>query len=312
MTASDMNTTDRRDPAEIEREIRSTQAEMSRTVDKIGDQLTPRNLINGLLDKADEKGIDAQYVVDGARRNPLALAMIALGGIWLVSDSDAKAPSIKMPNFGKGASGAKSSESPAWDDHHRGYIEHMSRIERQPEEDDISFRRRRDLARSNYLMVEQRHDEDEGGWRQRLDDATEALRQRRHDFMDKAGSFGSSARDSAGSMAGKTGDFYQSSPLVGGIVAALAGALAGAAAPVTRTEEEQLGKLGASALDAATEKAHQLGDIAREKKDQLVEKADQSLKPGETAGQESGQSGEGGQSDQSNEQMSTRQPTPAF
>ena len=38
----------------------------------------------------------------------------------------------------------------------------------------------------------------------------------------------------------------------------------------------------------------------------LVEKADQSLKPGE------GQSPTGGQSDQSNEQMSTPQPSPAF
>lgn len=312
MTASDMNTTDQRNPAEIEREIRSTQAEMSRTVDQIGDQLTPRNLINGLLDKADQKGIDAQYLVDGARRNPLALAMIALGGIWLVSDSDAKAPSLKMPSFGggsndRGSSSKSSTGASAWDDHHRGYIEHMSRVERQPEEDDMSYRRRRDLARSNYLMIEQRHDEDEGGWRQRLDEATEALRQRRHDFMEKAGSIGSSARDSAGSMAGKTGDLYQSSPLVGGIVAALVGALAGAAAPVTRTEEEQLGKLGADALDAATEKAHQLGDLAREKKDQLVEKADESLKPAGNAGQDSG-----GQSDQSNEQMTARQPTPAF
>ena len=59
------------DPAKIERDIRRTQDDMSRTVDKIGDQLTPRNLLNGLLDKADENGIDARYLVDGARRNPL-------------------------------------------------------------------------------------------------------------------------------------------------------------------------------------------------------------------------------------------------
>ena len=68
--------TSHRDPAEIEREIRQTQAEMSRTVDRLGDQLTPRNLLNGLLDKADENGIDARYLVDGARRNPIALALI--------------------------------------------------------------------------------------------------------------------------------------------------------------------------------------------------------------------------------------------
>jgi hypothetical protein len=48
-----MNTTDTRDPADIEAEIRRTQEDMSRTVGRIGDQFTPRNIINGLLDKAE-------------------------------------------------------------------------------------------------------------------------------------------------------------------------------------------------------------------------------------------------------------------
>src|SRR3546814_9564052 len=78
---------DTRNPAEIEQEIERTQDEMSRTVDRIGDQLTPRNLLNSLLDKAEENDIDARYIVDGARRNPLALGLIAAGGIWLLSRS---------------------------------------------------------------------------------------------------------------------------------------------------------------------------------------------------------------------------------
>ncbi len=277
MTASD-TTSDQRDPAEIEREIRHTQEEMSRTVDQLGDKLTARNLLGGLLDKADAKGVDPQYLIDTARRNPLALAMVAIGGIWLVSGSDARLSSLK-PSGRAGGSNPGFGGSSAWDDHHRGYVEHMSRVERLPEEDDAAFRRRRDLARSNYLMIEQGHDEDESGFRKRLDEATEALRQRRHDLMEKAGEWGSSARDTAGSAVGKTGQLYDSNPLVGGVVAALLGALAGAAAPITRTEEEQLGQLGARALDAASEKASELGDIAREKKDELVEKADQALKP---------------------------------
>ncbi len=59
--------------------------------------------------------------------------------------------------------------------------------------------------------------------------------------------------------------------MVGGAIAALAGAIAGAALPATRTEEEQFGSLGAKALDAATGKAHELGDMAMEKKDMVVE-----------------------------------------
>src|SRR3546814_20654988 len=71
---------DTRNPAEIEQEIERTQDEMSRTVDRIGDQLTPRNLLNSLLDKAEENDITECSIVDGARRNPLDLGRIAAGG----------------------------------------------------------------------------------------------------------------------------------------------------------------------------------------------------------------------------------------
>ena len=87
------------DPEAIERDIRRTQEDMSRTVDKIGDQLTVKNVFNALLDKADESGVDAHYLVDGARRNPMALGLIAAGLIWLVSEKDSRFPSI--PTRGK-------------------------------------------------------------------------------------------------------------------------------------------------------------------------------------------------------------------
>ena len=72
------------DPAAIEQNIRRTQDEMSKTVDKLGNQLSAKNLFNAMLDKADENGVDAQYLVEGARRNPMALGLIAAGAIWLV------------------------------------------------------------------------------------------------------------------------------------------------------------------------------------------------------------------------------------
>lgn len=266
--------TDTRDPADIEREIRQTQEEMSRTVDQIEGQFTPRNLINALLEKADEKGIDARYAVDTARRNPLALAMISLGGIWLVSDSDAKVSSLKPSGLGQSA---KNKDMSGWDAHHRGYVDHMSRCEPQENEDAAAFRRRRDLSRANYLMIEQGHDEDESSFRQRLDHATESLRERRDSMMDQTREWGRGAAGSARNVANQTEELYQSNPLAGGVIAGLIGALAGALAPVTRTEEQQIGKLGARALDLADEKSHELGGLARDKKDELVEKADHSL-----------------------------------
>lgn len=40
---------------------------MSPTVDKLGDQLTVKNVFNALLDKADENGIDAHYLLEAAK-----------------------------------------------------------------------------------------------------------------------------------------------------------------------------------------------------------------------------------------------------
>lgn len=261
-----------RDPAEIEREIRNTQDEMSQTVDQIGAKLTPRNVINALLDEAEEKGIDARFLLDGARSNPLALGMIAIGGIWLASDSDARLSSLTPPMFKHG------SGSDPHDDH-RAYLEHMSRYEPQPGEEPAAYRRRRDQARANYFLLEQRHDEDETSFRDRLDQATEKLRERRDSFLESARHLGKSAGHTAQGAAYRTMEAYVSHPMVGGLVAALAGALAGSLAPVTRTEEEEVGKLGSRALDAVKEEARDLADGVREKKEELVHNAEAKLDP---------------------------------
>ena len=86
------------DPAAIEQDIRRTQEDMSRTVDKIGNQLTMRNLFDALLDKADENDVDARYLLDGARRNPIALGLIAaaLTFIYRIS-SLSRAEPVSIP-----------------------------------------------------------------------------------------------------------------------------------------------------------------------------------------------------------------------
>lgn len=98
---------------------------MSRTVDQIGDQLTPKRLFNALLDKADQSGVDTNYLIEGARRNPMALGLIAAGAIWLVSDKDSKFPT--MPK-GKAKNGGAAFEDDGseHDVHHRDYVSHMS------------------------------------------------------------------------------------------------------------------------------------------------------------------------------------------
>jgi len=52
---------------------------------------------------------------------------------------------------------------------------------------------------------------------------------------------------------------------------------------VTRTESEQLGKLGSKVLDRAEDTARQAGELAREKKDEIVEKVDHQVSEGGTS-----------------------------
>ncbi len=295
-------TTDQRSPEEIERDIRDTQAEMSRTVQQIEGELTPRNIIDAMLDKAGQKGVDSDYLMDAARRNPLALGMIAIGGLWLVSDADARpsAMGLKMPRS-SGKSGDSSDTGntvsyAGWQPEHRSYVEHMSRCERQPDEDDQTYRRRRDHTRASYFMLEQGHDEDEGSFRKRLDDATERMRQSREKMGNRAQALSGATRDRSRQAMDDARGFYFDNPLISGLAAAFVGAVAGSALPASRTEEEYVGRFGEQALNAAGAKARQAGDKARHKKDDMLDRMDDRMgggsaqmtqqdQPGQQAGQ---------------------------
>jgi hypothetical protein len=264
---TDATTATAQDTAAIERDIRRTQDEMSRTVDRIGDQLTPRNLLNALLDKAEDNQIDARYLLDGARRNPLALAMIAGGAIWLISDNDAKLPKLRSHSTAADAH---------HDPYHRDYMSHMERVERQPNEDELAYQQRREVARANYFMIERRHDEDHHSFRRRLDDAAERFREKRHGWADSTRQTGGSIRDGGSAVASRAREAYASDPLIGGLLAAAVGAIAGTALPLTRTEEEKLSGAGEMAREKIGEQKDRLVSAAREKKDELVEEAEQS------------------------------------
>lgn len=264
------------DPAAIERDIQRTQEQMSRTVDQIGDQLTPRNLLNALLDQADSNNIDARKLLDGARRNPIALAMIAGGAIWLASDADAKLPSLgSTDNAGQ----------PNLDHHHRDYVSHMERVEMRDGEEPSSYQRRRDLARSNYFMVERGHEEDETSFRQRLDDVADKFREKRHAWSDRASEAGDAVADSGEAALDRTKAIYAANPLVGGLAAAAVGALFGSLLPITEPEETALAGLGQKAREFASEQKDNLVEAARDHKDQLVSSAEELVQGGDPAAQ---------------------------
>ena len=275
------------DPAAIEQDIRRTQDEMSQTVGKLGDQLTMKNLFNALLDKADENGVDANYLVDGARRNPIALGLIATGAIWLVSDKSSRFPSMSSSRKSADKAGDEF-DLEGRDIHHRDYVSHMSSLEMRDGEDPMAYQRRRDIHRASFLMCEPKPNEDESSFRQRLDDLTDKFREKRRAWSDSISNAGSSASHSGQQIAGtaqrtasraasRAQHLYDGNPLIGGILAAAVGAAVGAGVPISRKEQETLGDLGAEARDMVSEQKQQLTSKAMEKKDELLEQADQKL-----------------------------------
>jgi len=267
------DTTDQRSPEEIERDIPATQAEMNQTVRQIENEFTPRNIIDAMLDKAGQNGVDSSYLIDTARRNPLALGMIAIGGLWLVSGADARPSALKMYSGKSKTKSSEASTSDDWHPDHRSYVEHLSRCERQPGEDDISYRRRRDHSRASYFMLEQGHDEDEGAFRMRLDAATETMRRSRERMAERAQAFAGQTRDRSQRALEDARGFYTDNPLLGGIAAAFVGAVVGSVLPATHAEEDTIGGLGEQALGAA-------GAKARQGKDAMLDRMDEQLASG--------------------------------
>lgn len=286
---TDTTNTQQRSPEEIEREIRATQEEMSRTVEQIEGELTVRNVMNSLFDKADQNGIDMRYLLDGARRNPLAIGMIGAGALWLVSDADARPSALgigggkgggqgegaKKRLFSRGSSTGVSAED--WHPDHRRYVDHMSLCQPEAGEDDQAYRRRRDIARANYFMIEQGHGEDESAFRKRLDAATEQARSRWTKTSESASRLASGTRDRGRAAVSDMQEFYGDNPLLSGLAAAFVGAVAGAMLPATRTEERYVGGLGEQALGAAGAQARKVGEAARQKKDEALDRIDEKV-----------------------------------
>lgn len=258
------------DPSAIERDIRQTQENMSRTVDEIGNQLSPRNVLNSLLDQAESHNIDGRMLLDGARRNPLALAMLAGGAIWLISDSDAKLPSFASQ------SAAKPEEK---DGNHRDYLAHMERVEHREGEDQDAYQRRRDIARSNYFMMERGHQEDDAGFRQRLDDVADKFRAGRHALAEQGQGALKAVSETGSAAMVKTRDLYNGQPLVGGLIASAIGALFGSLLPVTQIEEDHLSDLGSKARELAGEQTDKLVDGLRARKDDVIAGIEEQLRP---------------------------------
>ena len=87
---ADNMTNSRQDADSIERDVRRTQDEMGETIDKLEEKLTPREIAREAL--GDEGSDAAKEALDITRQNPVPVALIAIGVIWLLATT--RSPTI--------------------------------------------------------------------------------------------------------------------------------------------------------------------------------------------------------------------------
>ena len=95
MAASTADT--RQDEESIERDIERTQDQMGETVQKLEDSLNPREIARSVM--GDDNADLAKDALEIARQNPIPVAMIAVGAIWLLATSKSPAVSRLKDRF---------------------------------------------------------------------------------------------------------------------------------------------------------------------------------------------------------------------
>ena len=248
------------DPRTIEAEIRNTQSAMSRTADELTNKLNPKALLQSFT--GDGNGSEALATVkQKAADNPLALALIGAGVAWLFAGPDAKPSTFtsddddfQKMNTDRNKISSKSSSDP--------YVAHMATVERRDGETEPDYQRRRDDARGTYFRMERHHGENDQNFRDRLNDASDKMSEKRQELANRASNLSSKAGEKRRDASQRAQLLYNDNPIMGGLIAMLAGAAAGAAAPVTSRETELLGEYGSKARSKLGEQVNKAADMA--------------------------------------------------
>jgi ElaB/YqjD/DUF883 family membrane-anchored ribosome-binding protein/gas vesicle protein len=246
---------DERSPQEIEREIERTRERMSDNIDALGDKLSPDNLKQQAKDAIAGKAQDVvanvgdharqtgSRVVEFITENPLPVAAVTLGAIWLFT-------------MRKGSQGEVSGDR-------------MARFAYTgPERREIGRpglgRRLMDRAESvrNTVGDKAHH-------------ASERAGELTHEVQERAGELGSSAKERARDARGGLERMMQENPLALAAGAAVIGLALGMLLPETEPERRAMGSTRDQLADRVSNVADRVKDAAveagREVKDTLQE-----------------------------------------
>jgi ElaB/YqjD/DUF883 family membrane-anchored ribosome-binding protein/gas vesicle protein len=245
-----------RSPQEIEHEIERTRERMSSNIDALGDKLSPDNLKQQAKDAIAGKAQDVvatvgdqaretgSKVMDFITANPLPVAAVTLGAIWLVT-------------MRKGNQGTVSGDRMA-------RFAYTGPERREPNGRPSLGRRLKDRAESMGRTVGDK-----------AQHASERAGELTHDVQEKAGELGSSAKARARDARGGLERMMHENPLAVAAGAAVIGLALGMLLPETEPERQVMGSTRDQLVDRVSHVADRVKDAAveagREVKDALQE-----------------------------------------
>jgi len=266
---------DNRRPEDIESDIERTRADFSSTIDAIQSKLTPSQLKNQAVDYAlsTTPGAFSANLVTTVRDNPIPVALIGIGIAWLMSSSKKAQqeprvrrsrilrPAAYYPEDELAFDGAYDSGA-YYDAAARGSDESM--LHRAAAKTSEAGQELKNKAGE----VSQRVSESASAMGQRVQQAGQTARARLQESKTGAqariSDLSQRSREQYYRAKDQAGRYFDEQPLVAGALGIAIGAALGAAIPVTRRENELMGRTRDDLLGRAKETALEQAEYVKQ------------------------------------------------
>lgn len=277
-----------RRPEDIESDIERTRADFSSTIDAIQSKLTPRELKHQAMDYAlsTTPGAFSANLVNTVRDNPIPVTLIGIGIAWLMASNKKAAqhttrthrqrvvrpaayyPEDELAYDSAYDSGAYYDEAAA-----RGSEEGM--LHRAAAKTSEAGQGLKDKASE----VGQRVSESASAMSQRVQQAGQTARARLQESKSGAqtrmSELSHRSREQYYRAKDRAGQYFDEQPLVAGALGIAIGAALGAAIPVTRRENELMGKTRDELLGRAKETAREQAEHVKQSAQRVADVAKQ-------------------------------------
>jgi hypothetical protein len=263
----DFRRNSQKSPAELEREIDVTRAELEASLEELEHRLSPTDIVSNLMTRVRRDGMElAENLGHSVKENPLPALLTSVGIVWLMASSRHH-DGYDRAEYGRGLRESAEDMGEHWRETREGVGEHWREAREGVGE---RWRGAKDRARHTR------------------ESAREGLEHAREMITDSASSARRRGRELTasvrrGSVRARSGleHLWHEQPLMLGVLGFAAGAIAGAAFPPTEQEDEVLGPMRDRALERAKSTGARQARQLRERGEELAEDAKSAMESGD-------------------------------